>query len=358
MPLRPLELKQIFDFSIRTYRANFAPMVLLAALLQAPMALAGTVATYHFMDVVTTLQRSLEEDAAGQAFPSPEEMFGEKLDLWLVLGAMVCLAGVIQLVALPLVHVAVCRLAASGMLGEQCSLGEALAFARERYWATQAALALYMLPLLLLSLLTLLPVLGLAASGDSNAVMVAAFSSMGFIWIGAMATFALYFRYFPAISGALQAIEEPPPHVRGAGARGVWYLKRSFGLTARYYWRVVGLMLLLYMAIGFLQRGVSQSVNLIVWLLWLPTHLPAGEGEERMMTILQSSNDPAVLAWTLAIASLFGLLLPALSLCYQTVLYLDLRFRKEGLDLQMLLDRQPKPLAPAIDQAASANLGI
>jgi hypothetical protein len=355
--LRPLELKQVFDYSIRIYRRNFAPMVLLAALLQAPLALAGTVITYHLVTVMNALQTAMEADPSGDSFPSPEEFFGDKLELWILLGALLVVAGLVQLLALPYVNVAIARLATSGLLGAQCTLPEALAHARARYWPTQAALALYVLPVLLIALLTLLPVLGLQASGDSTAVIVAAASSMGFIWLAALLTFLFYFRVFPAICGALQAVEDPPPQLRGIGAQALWYLKRSYALTSRHYWRVVGFLFLLYMAVGFIQRGVGQSVNLLVWLIWLPTHLPSGNTEEQTLAIIESTNDPTVLAWSLALSALFGLLLPALALCYQAVLYLDLRCRKEAFDLELLLARQPRPLAPA-DSAHALSSGL
>jgi hypothetical protein len=346
LPLRPLELKQLFDFAIRIYRANFAPMVLLTALLQAPLSVVMTLFLYHFTTLVNQLQPDpLTEPAAPDEVPDPETLFTQNADLWLLIGGLFLATAVYQLLVLPLVHVATSRLAAGTVLGQSCTVREALAYAGKRYWPTQIALAAFLLPLLVIALLALLPVAALSG-GDPAEMMIALLGSMGFIWVAGMATVAFYFRFFPAMTGAVQAVEDPPLHVRGAGAQGLWYLKRSFGLTARHYWRMVGYLLLLWMALGFVQNGAGESVRLLVWLAWLPTNMPGGSGEEQFAAAMTSMNHPTVIAWSMAITSLLGLLTPALIICYQTLLYFDLRFRKEGLDLELLLEDTPRPPAP------------
>ena len=162
------------------------------------------------------------------------------------------------------------------------------------------------------------------------------------IWVGGIATWALYFRYFPALTGAVQALEDPPLGIRGAGAEGLWFLKRSYGLTARFFWRCVGLTTIFSFALAFVQNGVTRSVQLLVWLIWLPSNMPSGSGEQQLVSVLESSSDPVVTAWSLALTSLLLLLTPGLTLCYQNLLYWDLRFRREGLDLELLLDRAGK----------------
>jgi hypothetical protein len=359
LPLRPLEIKQLFDFAIRTYRANFVPVVLLTALMQAPMAAAATLFVYHLTDFSNAIQPGGALSTPDGGLPDFAAYFSEHGGTWLIVGSVFALAGLFQLALLPLINVAVSRLTACYLTGEECTAAQALAFAGERYWATQVALATYLLPLLGLALLALLPVAALSASGDAAAIGAAAFGSLSFIWLGGIATWLMYFRYFPALSGAVQAMEDPPLGIRGASGAGLWYLKRSYGLTQRYFWRCLGLTLLMFMAVGFIQRGLGESVRLLVWLCWLPTHLPTGKGEEQITAVIQSTSEASVVAWSLAITSLFMLLTPGLLLCYQNLLYFDLRFRKEGLDLELLLRRagQLRPREPA-STVPVGNIGI
>jgi hypothetical protein len=358
LPLRPLEIKQLFDFAIRIYRARFVPIVGLLATMQAPMAVAVSLLLYQ----LTTLMRQIQPDGPGSApqdMPNPEDLFLEHGTTWMIVIGVFTVAALFQLALLPLIHVAVSRLVACELTGEECSTREALAFAGERYWPTQVALATYLLPLLLVAMFTLLPVAGLASGGDPTAIGLAVFGSLSFIWLAAMATWAMFFRYFPALSGAVQAMEDPPLGIRGAAAEGIWYLKRSYGITARYFWRCLGLMFLLWFALGFVQRGVGQSVQLIVWLIWLPSHMPKQGGEEQLLAVMQSAQNPVVTAWSLAFTSLFGLLTPGLILCYQTLLYFDLRFRKEGLDLELLLDKhRPVGRSEPVATSPTGNVGI
>jgi hypothetical protein len=360
LPLRPLEIKQLFDFAIRTYRANFVPIVLLTALMQAPMAAAATLFVYHLTNFAEVMQGPLGEAADPGKVPDPLAVLNENLPTWIIIGTVFTLAAIFQLALLPLIHVAVSRLCACYLTGEECSVREALRFAGERYWSTQVAMATYLLPLLVLALLVLLPVAAIAGGGgDTTAVGMAAFGSLFFIWLAAMGTWLMYYRYFPAISGAVQAMEDPPLPIRGASAEGIWYLKRSFGLTQKYFWRCLGLTFLMSMALGFIQRGLSESVRLLVWLVWLPTHMPKGTGEEQIMAMIQTTSSSTVVAWSLGITSIFMLLTPGLILCYQNLLYFDLRFRKEGLDLELLLDRTGKRLPrEPVATTPMGNVGI
>jgi hypothetical protein len=353
LPLRPLELKQLFDFSIRVYRGRFAPMVLLAAILQAPISAFGTVAFYHYISVFTNLQQEAQKAQDTPGAPPPdfaeiEQMFGGNWQLWIVLGGIGIIALILYFGLLPLINIAVSRLAVCSVMGEECTVREALGHAARHYWPTQIAMFVFAMPVYLLVLLVLIPAgITSAVSSDPAALGAALLATLGFGWIGFAALYFLSYRYVPVFSGAMQAVEDPPFGVDGTWPHAIWLLKRSWGLTQKFYWRIFGLLLLLAIAVGVIQNGVSKSVDLIVWLIWLPTHMPpAGKGEEQFMTIVQSSNDATVMAWTLAISSLFGLLMPAFILCYKTLLYLDLRFRHEGYDLELLLEKQPK-VAPA-----------
>src|SRR5690349_16652602 len=117
LPLRPLEIKQLFDFAIRTYRANFVPIVLLTALMQAPMAAAATLLIYHMTSFAELMQGPLGQPADPGKVPDPLALFGEHMDTWIIVGSVFTLAAVFQLALLPLIHVAVSRLCACYLTG-------------------------------------------------------------------------------------------------------------------------------------------------------------------------------------------------------------------------------------------------
>ncbi|MCC7477949.1 hypothetical protein IT575_05770 [bacterium] len=326
--LRPLELKQLFDFALRVYRANLAPMFLTMAVAEFPMYLLGAFFSFKL------LQLSVDLQSVSTTGAEPDwSFFSKYLDDLLPLAVFGLLAAVYYLLALPLAYLTCSKLVVQGLINEPWSISRALDYARRNYWPTQGALFLFAMPVMLLALILLLPVLAFSQSGDDGATAVTAVIALLLIWFGVIATWLVWFRFFPALIGAVQSCEQAPPG--SVFAQATWYLRRSFELTRGYFWRVFGLITVYLFAVGFFQNGIFRTISTISELIAMGQSLRNGGGD---MLQLMSQTPPAEsMIVSLVLFSAIGLFFPALQIAYLVLLYLDLRCRKEGLDLELAL---------------------
>ncbi|MCH7472277.1 hypothetical protein IIA79_04925 [bacterium] len=327
--LRPLELKQFFDFAIRLYRSNFAPMFLSMAMVQLPLSLISV----PFIMRITQMQEQM--NAATMTGEDPFSSLYEFADLavWMIVMTFGGLA--YQLLVMPLGNITCAKLATEALFGRRLSFSQAFTYCLKRYWPTQVALATFMLPLLILSVVLLAIVLLTVWTGNDTSVLISSTISIFLIATGMNATLLLWFRFFPALSGVTQAAEQP----EGVGifAQGLWYLRRSYGLTSGNYFRLFGLLALMSIAVGAITNGINQSTNFIMVIVQA---LLAGEGAGEVVTSLMFDQpDPPVVGMLIVISSLFALLFPPIWQCYKVLLYFDLRCRKEAFDLKHLLGR-------------------
>jgi hypothetical protein len=324
--LRPLEIKQLFDFTIRLYRLNFTALFTTMAIVQIPTTIAGTYVAF------VLLQHLDQFEALAETGGSPFDMLPGMLDSLPLIAGVSLASMVYQLFALPFALLASSRLCIGSLLEQPVTLEQSLSFARQRYWPTQFALALFALPLLLLSLAVLVPVLLAQQAGNDGAVLGFAMFAISVIMLGGLATMLLYFRLYPALTGALQALEDPPPG--SAYSQGLWYLTRSWQLTAGLFWRELGMLLLLMVAMYYANNTLSQTVDLLVTLGF---SIASGLDMEGIVTSI-SETDPVATLVSIVVTGMLGLMLPPVAVCYQASLYIDLRCRKEAMDLLRLLD--------------------
>jgi hypothetical protein len=322
--LRPLEIKHIYDFAIRLYRARFTPMFMSMALAQLPVSLVGLsigLAAVQFQ------QQMLKAQGTGE-LENMDWMFSQADKAYWIVGLLLFLAAY-SLLVWPLGALTCARLASTTLTGGQESLRDAFQFALSRYWQTQVVLATFALPILVLALLGL-GLTMLAAVAGPGAMAAGSVTALLIIFAGLFATLFAWFRFFPALSGIVQAAEEPIGI--GVFAQGIWYLKRAYGLTHGYFLRIFGLTFLLSIATGMIQRGVTESIQLVYVIIAM---LNAGDASpDKLITQMSAMQaDPVTFGMVLTVASLVSLLFPGLLLCFQTLLYYDLRCRKEGFDL-------------------------
>lgn len=210
------------------------------------------------------------------------------------------IAAVLQGLAVLLATAACLRAIAQAYLGEETD------------WRSSLAYAWHLLPSLLL--LTLLYALGLAA-GFLLLILPG-------IWIYVAWAFAT-------------------PALLVEGLRGRNALRRSFGLVSGRWWRTFGVLI-----VGFVLAAVVSTVVQAVFIIGI---------------VVGEDNDALVLVLS-AIAGIAGL---AVSTPFQaavlTVLYFDLRVRKEGFDLELLAAEigatvQPGAVAGTLQAAPSPVL--
>jgi hypothetical protein len=322
--LRPLELKHIYDFAIRLYRARFTAIFVSMALAQLPVSLVGLsigLMAVQFQQLVLQAQNTGQMDNFDWMLSQVDKAY------WV--GGLLLFLAAYSLLVWPLGALTCARLASTALTGGQESLREAFKFALSRYWQTQVVLAVFALPILVLALICLALTL-LAATAGSAATAASSVTALMLIFTGLFVMFLAWFRFFPALSGIVQVVEEPIGI--GVFAQGIWYLKRSYGLTQGYALRIFGLTFLLSLATGFIQRGVTESIQMVYLLLAM---LNAGDASpEKLLTQMNTmQSDPLSFGLLLTVASLVSLLFPGLLMCFETLLYYDLRCRKEGFDL-------------------------
>jgi hypothetical protein len=330
--LRPLEIKHIYDFAIRLYRARFAPMFLSMALAQLPVSLVWisiTLALVRFQQEITAAS------ARGELTDSTDWMLSQA-DKGIWVAGLLLFAMAYTLLVWPLGALTCSCLASRTLLGEEVTLAEAFNFAKTRYWPTQVALATFGLPMVVLALIMLIFFLALTA-GSPTGVAVGAVTAIFLIFAAMGVTLLMWFRFFPALMGILQCAEEPQG--REMFAQGIWYLKRSYALTQGYFMRLLGLSILLSFAIGLVQRGVSESVQLVYMIIHMLNAGGGGTPEKLMEQLAVTQSDPIYFAIVIGVASIVSLLFPALMVCFEVLLYYDLRCRKEGFDLLHILGK-------------------
>ena len=206
------------------------------------------------------------------------------------------IAGVLQLLAVLLATAACFRAIAQAYLGEQTD------------WRSSLKYAFSMTPALLW--LTLLYALGLV---------------LGFVLLILPGIF-LYIAWALAL-----------PVLLVEGLRGPKALGRSFQLVKGRWWRTFGVII-----VGFILATIVSTIAQGVFLIGIF----AGEGNDALVLVLS------------AIAGIVGL---AVSTPFQaallTVIYFDLRVRKEGFDLELLAREIGGTVQTGAAGAAGAALG-
>jgi hypothetical protein len=328
--LRPLEIKHIFDFAIRLLRSGFIPMFLSTAIVQLPLALLTLPITLQLLSMMYEVQAIANR---GEAFPD-KDFWLSQLDLAVMALMMLFAALAYQVLLTPLGNLVCARLAVCRLVGDECSFADAWQFARKRYWPTQVAVALFLLPLLLAAVILLGLVLLMQWLGNDTGVLSVSLGGMFILTAGMLVMLLFFCIYFPALNGIVQAAEEPEGE--GILAQGLHYLRRAASLTRPYFWRMLGFLLFLSFIISQISRALTSSVQLIVSLV--QALIAGSSGKDVVQNIVFGTPSTWELGLMLVIASLFGLLFPPYWQCFKTLLYFDLRCRREAFDLERMLD--------------------
>ena len=135
---------------------------------------------------------------------------------------------------------------------------------------------------------------------------------------------------------------------------------RSWTLTRGYFWRVLGIQLLVSVMVGVAGQIVTTPVSILV-SLGSTLLIPTGDTADPVAAAAPFVIGLIITAVVTAVVTAVGLVLQSAT---ASLLYLDLRMRKEGLDLELsrfvearqtgadvadpyLPTRFPAPTAPA-----------
>jgi hypothetical protein len=293
--LRPRGVGELLDGAFTLYRRNFLLLVAIAAVLQIPFALLQLLA-FQLADVggrlssLQTINRSLLNQG-NIIDPTQHEVLSSDLG---AIVAYYAIGFLVQfLIVYPLSLAATTSAVSARYLDQPATVGSSYRAALSR-WRPLIAMVLWLVLMV--------------GGGLTAALLLAVFSGSGILAVVAvLAALVVYVVVLVRTTVGSQAIVLE----KRSGWQGI---QRSWALTDRSFWRISGILFLL---------AIIQTVVGYVIILPLGAVLgPANLGTQQLI----SQAAQAVTAVFVAPISLVTL----------TLLYYDLRIRREGFDIEML----------------------
>jgi hypothetical protein len=307
--LRPMRVAELLDATIRLYRKNFLTFVAIVAVIQVPLLVVNGALSIP-MAQATEQMTSYDpysynpetfDPNAPPTFPFPPG-FGRYF-LWL--GIQLLASATLGLVGTSLMTGALAWAVSERHLERPVTVGRAYRAVLRR-WKPLLGAALLTLGLyLLLYIFLFVPCIGQIAG-------------------------------IPALAFTYVCLQFVPQAVMLEEQRAAESLRRSWYLTKPYFWRVLGIVALLWLFSMLIAAGPSYLVSLG------SAALPVSYVVRTLIVT--------------AIGAVLGLLYIPIRLAGETLVYYDLRVRAEGLDLEMELDALTEDLEP-VEPALSAATG-
>lgn len=303
VPLRPLMFGEIMDGSFQTIRRNARAMLGAAVLAQALAAILAAVLTAAsatstgFLDAWTGSITSAEATAFGVGF----------------------LAAVIVFVVLSMFISAVLQGAmvvpvARSVLNRPTGFRMMWALARPRAGALLRLAALLLAAVLFAILIPAVLSVVVATTLEGPGVLVLIPLFLAFI--------ALYLWLYIKLMVAPAAVV-----VEELGALAA--LRRSWSLTRGNWWRILGISLVVGILVGVISQVITIPISLLTTFLPGIISPHGGSGEAAVVAIV-------VGVVTAVVTALVGALGYAFQTSVMALIYLDLRMRKDGLDISLL----------------------
>lgn len=330
--IRQLSLGELLDETFRMYRRDLLTLIVLAALVIVPYTILNTIVSIPLQQEVAML-----EDAAAFEQLTEEEVDAQiqhfLMSSLLTAGAAIGFGLLYTVVFQPIMEGALARAVTRRYLDQPVSVGDSIGVALRRAFALIAArlipsLVVFVLFLIIFGGLFLVAggaalfmfMQGVApADGDPTAGIGFALSLMVTMFclmpLFALVIFAFYVRIL-FTSQAIIAESKGPLEA----------LSRSWNLTKGFWWRTLGYLL------------VIVIINAII--TFVPTVLASGLAAVFVedVIVLQLING--------AVSAIGSVLVTPFTLIAVTLMYFDLRIRKEGFDLE----QQVRSLVPEYDR--------
>jgi hypothetical protein len=318
--LRPMSAGDILDRAIRIYRQNFVPLVIIVAIISLP---------YTAIQVAITL---LTNPFVSGFAPDPQSVTSDTLNtgMWIVGQLLAFVLALVYSVAVVFQSGALTAFVSEKFLGRPITVRQAYGRAFRRWLslliATFLLTVIFVVVFGVLCGVWLVPFLGFAAVGSGlDSSSSAAFSII---------SLALCCLFVPALGVGtflvvrwiffIQAIVLENYNSTGA-------LGRSWKLGKGSFWRVFFLLVALTVLVLVLNFGFYLLAIFVSTLLQSPF----------LIVVLSSIS-----------LQLINIIITPLQFAALTVLYYDLRIRKEGFDLEWQMQNLPEaPSAPTLAPA-------
>ncbi|MUK01758.1 hypothetical protein GM708_07310 [Vibrio cholerae] len=304
IPLRPLGLGEILDGAFQACRKNPLATFGIAILLQAVVALVTVL-------LLGNLMSSFE--VFDSPNPTPDSIIGALASL----GVFASIAGIVSAVALLVLQGILVIPIARAVINQKTSFGQAWRLARGR-----------LLPLFGFGLLSFaIGLVGLMLLVGISALAIAALSEYSAFVIVPLVIGAVVVMVWASVK-----LVVAPAAVMLEG-RGPWVsIKRSWLLTRGNWWRTFGIVLLTSIIVSIIASVISTPLTFAVGLIFgFSSSASTASG------VLDSL--PVIIA-TQAITALFAAIGYAFQAGVTSLLYVDLRIRREGFDVVLMREHE------------------
>lgn len=309
IPLRPLDLGAILAAAFKTLRHNPRPTLGTALLVQGVV----TVVSVGVVGLVTYLTLSRVDNATGEA---QQELIAGSIGT-IILSAIIPL--LLSLAASALVQGVIVLDVMRASLGEKPRLRQLLRMAHGRIWALIGWTALVSLAVLVGFGVLALIVVGIGfAIGGIGGVLAGVLLGL-FLGLGAIVLWVWVYTKLSLVPSVLMAERTS---IRGAMAR-------SWALTHRSFWKTFGIELLVAVMISVASQVITTPISFIGGML---SSLADPNGQSVASRITSIIGLYVVLMVVSVVVGAIGAIVQSATIA---LLYIDLRMRKEGLDLEL-----------------------
>jgi hypothetical protein len=305
LSLHPMRVAELLDATIRLFRKNFLTFVAIVAVIQVPVVviegLLSMQSSRAAIDTTGLNPYSFDPDTFDETSPMPALPSGlGRYYLWL--GIDLLITAVLGLVATSLMTGAMAWTVSERYLNRPVTVGRAYRAVSRRWTSLLGGAVLLLLVGLAIGIFGIVPCIG---------------------WVA----------FLPVAAFAYTCLHFVPQAVMLEGQPATGALKRSWYLAKPHFWRVLGILVVLWLFSVLLTSGPSMLIT---------------------YGIVAFSPSPVVssLLGTTVSLVLSLLYLPIQYTCL-TLVYYDLRMRQEGLDLEMELEAQPSPASDEMAETES-----
>jgi hypothetical protein len=297
--LRPMDVGDILDGTIRIYRQKpWVFMGILALIVGLPI-YAQQIASVYFWDILQTIMHNIGRVEALNAFYSQEFIYS---------AVAVFAVGTIMFFIAPLAQAAMVYAVSEIILDRDISIAESIRIIRPRVWKIILAYLMYV-ALLTIFFLPFFLFIVISPLTPDKVLFIIGFLITFFICFLFIFYFMIKFLFIP------QAVV-----LDDVGA--VSALRRSFTLTSGFWWRTFGIYILIIIMVSIILGLLSQGIKLV---------------QTGLMAIPEMTEVVSIAIGSL-VAALMSIAINPITTIATTLLYYDLRVRKEGFDMLLLAE--------------------